>query len=88
VLTNGALITTHVQQGKAHDFFLMNGDGFNLPIEVVGFDAAERGEVLRYQLPIGSLMVAIDDDGRAWMRHGQKLVKLHPMRQYRLARGD
>lgn len=81
---NGGLITYFGQPGRRADFYLLNGSTSGAgPLEVVGTDNPASGELFRYEILSGSLMVQVDDDGAPWMRVGQRLVQLHPLATYR-----
>ncbi|WNG46426.1 hypothetical protein F0U60_21620 [Archangium minus] len=82
--TNGALITRYAQQGSgsySSSFYLLNSavpttnNPMPYPVEIVATDAAEKGELYRYQVPGGSLFGAVDDAGELWLRIGPRLVK-------------
>jgi hypothetical protein len=91
--TSGTLVTAQVYAGKGSDFYMLNAPpatGTNRPysVEILATDAAEQGELFRYEAGGGgSLSAAMDDDGRLWMRVGRKLVRPLPLSDYRAARG-
>jgi len=80
----GALVANGVQPGNGNDIYLLFGQSqTGLPLEIVGLDSAESGEVFRYGLLAGSVTVAIADDGQPWLRVGPKLVRPLPLSTYR-----
>ena len=83
ITPTGSLITTGVSFGQGSDVYLLNGSGAALPTEIVAIDDPARGEVFRYDMPSGTLTVAVDDSGQPWMRVGNDLVKTWPLSQYR-----
>jgi hypothetical protein len=89
----GALVARFAQPGPGNDFYLLNSAAptqsqpYPLPMEILATDAAEKGELFRYQVPGGSLYGAVDDGGALWLRVGRKLVKPLSPEQYRVARG-
>jgi hypothetical protein len=87
VTAGGQMVTLAFQPGAGREFFQLNGP--NLagaePLEVVGMESAEAGEVYRYALPSGGLTAAVDDVGEVWFRMSQKIVRPYPLREYRMA---
>lgn len=56
-----------------------------MPVELFGVDQSTVGEgreVFRYQVS-GSMGAAVDDEGRLWLRTGQKLLQALPTSEYR-----
>jgi hypothetical protein len=88
----GALVARIAQPGPGSAFYLFTSpvssfDGKTpFPMEIIATDAAEKGELYRYQVPGGSLSGALDDSGALWLRVGRKLVKPLALEQYRLVR--
>lgn len=88
LVATGSLVTYAFQPGKAADFYVMNGGGGALlPIELVGVDSPQNGELFRMELPGGSLSIGVDDDGIGWVRVGNDLVQLLSLSEYRALRG-
>jgi len=83
VLPEGALQYMAYQAGLGRDFYLLSGSG--VPTEVVAVESAEAGVAYRFSMNNGSLSVAVDDEGRAWLRIATKLVKPYRMVEYRQA---
>ncbi|HSP79269.1 MAG TPA: hypothetical protein VLQ93_12110, partial [Myxococcaceae bacterium] len=89
----GALVARFAQPGPGNAFYLLTSAAptlsqpYPLPVEILATDAAEKGELFRYQVPGGSLFGTVDDEGRLWLRVGRKLVKPLAPEQYRRARG-
>ncbi|HYO58494.1 hypothetical protein [Archangium sp.] len=89
--SNGALVARFAQPGPpgSSAFYMFNSAAGTTekpnpyPVEIVATDAAEKGELFRYQVPGGSLYGALDDSGELWMRVGSKLVKPLSPAQYR-----
>jgi hypothetical protein len=90
----GALVARFALPGPGNVFYLLtsaapsHSQPYPLPVEILATDAAERGELFRYQVPGGSLFGAVDDTNALWLRVGRKLVKPMTPEQYRLARGN
>lgn len=81
---NGALVTRFAQPGAgaySSTFYMFNSaapttsNPLPYPVEILATDAAEKGELYRYQVPGGSLYGALDDAGELWLRVGPRLVK-------------
>ncbi|QRK05430.1 hypothetical protein JQX13_35395 [Archangium violaceum] len=81
---NGALVTRFAQPGAgaySSTFYMFNSaapttsNPLPYPVELLATDAAEKGELYRYQVPGGSLYGALDDAGELWLRVGPRLVK-------------
>jgi len=89
---NGALVARFAQPGPGSTFYMFNSGVATTekpdpyPVEVVATDAAEKGELFRYQVPGGSLYGALDDSEALWLRVGTKLVKPFAPEQYRAMR--
>ncbi|MBJ6764026.1 hypothetical protein JGU66_24905 [Myxococcaceae bacterium JPH2] len=87
---SGSLRILQVQTSRStsSEFYLLNGPARSatgpatLPVEIVGVDSAELGEVFRYEVA-SSLAASVDDDGRLWIRVGNKLVQALKLSQYR-----
>lgn len=85
---SGSLVTYAYQPGRAADFYVLNGDGASpMPMEIIGIDSPQNGELFRFQIPGGSLTIGLDDDGMGWMRVGNDLMQLLPLSEYRALRG-
>ncbi|MFY0566201.1 hypothetical protein ACN28E_20510 [Archangium lansingense] len=86
---NGALVARFAQQGPGSAFYMFTSAAgttekpYPYPVEIVATDAAEKGELFRYQVPGGSLYGALDDTEALWLRVGTKLVKPFTPQQYR-----
>ncbi|MFY0521821.1 hypothetical protein ACN28I_00910 [Archangium gephyra] len=89
---NGALVARFAQQGPGSAFYMFTSavgtteKPYPYPVEIVATDAAEKGELFRYQVPGGSLYGALDDSEALWLRVGPKLVKPFAPEQYRAMR--
>lgn len=93
----GALVTLQVQPGAGafpEAFYLLNGpprqEGLPTPqpLEIVGVDSAEKGELIRYQVTAGSLSSAVDYSGTLWLRINEKLVRPLSPAEYRQVRPE
>jgi hypothetical protein len=81
--TSGSLVSRFVQPGLGNSsvFYMFNSaapTGTNLlpyPVELIATDAAEKGELYRYQVTGGSVYGTLDDAGTLWLRIGPRLVK-------------
>jgi hypothetical protein len=88
----GALVVRQALPGPDQSVYLFTGgvvpepQPIPYPVEIIATDAAEKGEVFRYQVPGGSLSGATDDAGTLWLRVGRKLVKPLSLEQYRQVR--
>jgi hypothetical protein len=86
---NGALVARFAQPGPGSAFYMFTSGvatdqkPYPLPVEIVATDAAEKGELFRYQVPGGSLYGALDDTEALWLRVGTKMVKPFTPQQYR-----
>jgi hypothetical protein len=89
---NGALVARFAQPGPGSTFYMFTSGVATTekpdpyPVEIVATDAAEKGELFRYQVPGGSLYGALDDSQALWLRVGTKLVKPFAPEQYRAMR--
>lgn len=90
--SNGALVARFAQPGPGSTFYMFNSKAWGenesppYPVEIVATDAAEKGELFRYQVPGGSLYGALDDSNALWLRVGTRLVKPFAPEQYRAMR--
>lgn len=86
---NGALVARFAQPGPGSAFYMFTSavgtdeKPHPYPVEIVATDAAEKGELFRYQVPGGSLYGAVDDTEALWLRVGTRLVKPFSPQQYR-----
>lgn len=91
--TSGTLVNAQAYPGRGSDFYLLTAPPATsanrpYPVELLATDAAEQGELIRYEAGGGgSLAAALDDEGRLWMRVGRRLVRPLPLSEYRAARG-
>lgn len=87
VTAGGNMVTLAFQPGLGREFVQLNGP--NLagadPLEIVGLESAEAGELYRYALPSGGVTAAVDDAGQLWYRLGTKIVRPYPLNEYRIA---
>lgn len=85
----GAVGFTGVVLGRGEAFYLLTApasDGISpLATGVVAVDDPALGPVFRYSVNSGSLGLAVDEDGIAWMRLGTRLAKALPLPDYREA---
>lgn len=82
----GAQYFSAALPGKGTDFYLMSSPLSQpgaLPSELIAVDQAELGELFRYQVPAGSLTVAVDAQGLPWLRLNSALVKPLRLSEYR-----
>ncbi|MDY7229453.1 hypothetical protein [Hyalangium rubrum] len=91
----GALLILQVQPGAGNfpqAFYLLAGpipqDGLPAPqpLEIIGTDTAEKGELFRYQVNAGSIASAVDSAGALWLRIGANLVRPLTPSEYRQVR--
>lgn len=79
----GSLVTRFAQPGLGNSstFYMFNSalptssNPLPYPVELIATDAAEKGELYRYQVPGGSLYGTLDEAGTLWLRIGPRLVK-------------
>lgn len=88
IVPTGSYVVQGVMAGKATDFYILTGANKQgaLPVEVIMVDDPSRGELVRFETQESSLMLGVGDDGQAWLRLGNKLVKPLPLAQYRQVR--
>lgn len=93
---NGALRVLFVTEGRppSKDVFFLSGPArtvggdATLPVEIFGVDQSSTGEgreLFRYQVAV-SMGAALDDEGRLWLRTGNKLLQALTPSQYRAYR--
>jgi hypothetical protein len=97
VKPTGSLQILGVQAGVGTDFYLLDGPvvstGGAWPIEAIGVDAPQSGELFRFGFgagtagPLDGLTMAVDEQGQSWFRVGADQVKPLTLGEYRTARG-
>jgi hypothetical protein len=78
-----------VQPGRSSDFYLLDGTGAGLPVEVVATDNPDAGELFRFTVSASTgVNLAFDDSGQLWLRLGNDLLQALPLATYRQLRGQ